>query len=495
MAKTEPKADTQAKAAQAGDARTGQLRAPEGVIDRYFEITARGSTIGREVRGGLVTFVAMAYIVILNPIILSSGVDINGDSLPFAAVSAVTALTAGVMTILFGLVTRLLFAFAAGLGINAFLAFSVVGQVTWPEAMAIVVINGLLIVLLAVTGLRRMIFDAVPVELKLAITVGIGLFIAFIGFVNAGFVTATGAASPPVGLGIGGSVGTVPTLLFVFTLILTGILVARKVRGGLLIGLVSGTVLAVIVEALWPLGAAVDNPGGWGLTVPTLSGTPFSVPDLSLIGAVSFDFGRVGVVTLIMLVFTLLFTNFFDAMGTFTGLSREAGLADAQGNFPRLKSALVVEGVGAVAGGLTSSSSNTVFIESGAGIGEGARTGLANIVTGGVFLLAMFFTPLTQIVPTEVAAAALVIVGAMMMSQITHIKLTDFNVMLPVFLTITVMPMTYSIANGIGAGFVSWVIINALSGKSRQVHWLLWVVAAGFVVYFARGPIEALVSG
>lgn len=478
-----------------GGAHPGQQRQPGGAIDRYFEITARGSTIGREVRGGLVTFVAMAYIVILNPIILSSGVDINGDSLPFGAVSAVTALTAGVMTILFGLITRLPFAFAAGLGINAFLAFSVVGQVTWPEAMAIVVINGLLIVLLAVTGLRRMIFDAVPVELKLAITVGIGLFIAFIGFVNAGFVTATGAASPPVGLGIGGSVGTVPTLLFVFTLILTGILVARKVRGGLLIGLVSGTVLAVIVEALWPLGAAVDNPGGWGLTVPTLTGTPFSVPDLSLIGAVSFDFGRVGVVTLIMLVFTLLFTNFFDAMGTFTGLSREAGLADAQGNFPRLKSALVVEGVGAVAGGLTSSSSNTVFIESGAGIGEGARTGLANIVTGGVFLLAMFFTPLTQIVPTEVAAAALVIVGAMMMSQITHIKLTDFNVMLPVFLTITVMPMTYSIANGIGAGFVSWVIINALSGKSRQVHWLLWVVAAGFVVFFARGPIEALVSG
>ncbi len=484
-----------AQSAQTGGAHPGQQRQPGGAIDRYFEITARGSTIGREVRGGLVTFVAMAYIVILNPIILSSGVDINGDSLPFGAVSAVTALTAGVMTILFGLITRLPFAFAAGLGINAFLAFSVVGQVTWPEAMAIVVINGLLIVLLAVTGLRRMIFDAVPVELKLAITVGIGLFIAFIGFVNAGFVTATGAASPPVGLGIGGSVGTVPTLLFVFTLILTGILVARKVRGGLLIGLVSGTVLAVIVEALWPLGAAVDNPGGWGLTVPTLTGTPFSVPDLSLIGAVSFDFGRVGVVTLIMLVFTLLFTNFFDAMGTFTGLSREAGLADAQGNFPRLKSALVVEGVGAVAGGLTSSSSNTVFIESGAGIGEGARTGLANIVTGGVFLLAMFFTPLTQIVPTEVAAAALVIVGAMMMSQITHIKLTDFNVMLPVFLTITVMPMTYSIANGIGAGFVSWVIINALSGKSRQVHWLLWVVAAGFVVFFARGPIEALVSG
>ena len=461
-----------------------------GGVDRYFKISERGSSFGTEIRGGLVTFVTMAYIVILNPIILTSGADVAGNTLSFPAVSAVTALTAGVMTILFGLVSRMPFGFAAGLGINAFLAFSVVGQVTWPEAMALVVINGVLIVLLAATGLRRMIFDAVPVELKLAITVGIGLFIAFIGFVNSGFVTATGSASPPVGLGIGGSVVTVPTLIFVLTLIVTGVLVAAKVKGGLLIGLVAGTVVSVIVEAVWHLGASVDKPGGWGLTVPALDGAPFGVPDLSLVGAVSFDLSRVGIVTIVMLVFTLLFTNFFDAMGTMTGLSREAGLADEKGNFPRLKSALVVEGVGAIAGGLTSSSSNTVFIESGAGIGEGARTGFANIVTGLMFLLAMFFTPLTQIVPTEVAAAALVIVGALMMAQIKHIDLTDFRVLLPVFLTVAVMPMTYSIANGIGAGFVAWVLVHAFSGRAKQIHWLLWIVAAGFVLFFARGPIE-----
>ncbi len=468
---------------------------PRGALDRYFEISKRGSTIGREVRGGLVTFVTMAYIVVLNPIILTTTTDVAGNQLQFGQVGAVTALTAGVMTILFGLVSRLPFAFAAGLGINAFLAFSVVGQVTWPEAMALVIINGLLIVLLAATGLRRMIFDAVPIELKIAITVGIGLFIAFIGFVNAGFVTSTGNPSPPVQLGVFGSVATVPTIIFVFTLVLTGILVARKVRGGLLIGLVTGTVIAVVVEAIWHLGSGVDNPGGWGLTVPALDGSPFAIPDLSLIGAVSFDFGKVGVIAIVMLVFTLLFTNFFDAMGTFTGLSREAGLADEKGNFPRLKSALVVEGVGAVAGGLTSSSSNTVFIESGSGIGEGARTGFANLVTGALFLLAMFFTPLTQIVPTEVAAAALVVVGAMMMTQIKGIDLVDFGVALPVFLTVVVMPLTYSIANGIGAGFVSWVVIRSLSGKAREIHWLLWVVAAGFVIFFARGPIEALIQG
>ncbi|HEX6954325.1 MAG TPA: NCS2 family permease, partial [Agromyces sp.] len=207
------------------------------VLDRYFEITKRGSSVSAEIRGGVVTFVTMAYIVILNPIILSSGTDVAGNSLDFAQVAAVTGLTAGVMTILFGLVARLPFAFAAGLGINSFLAVSVVGQVTWPEAMGLVVINGLIIVLLAATGLRRMIFDAVPLQLKLAITVGIGFFIAFIGFVDAGFVTSTGASSPPVGLGIGGSVATIPALVFVVTLLITGVLVARKVRGGILIGL------------------------------------------------------------------------------------------------------------------------------------------------------------------------------------------------------------------------------------------------------------------
>ncbi|WP_372967861.1 NCS2 family permease [Microbacterium sp.] len=468
---------------------------PTNALDRFFEISKRGSTIGTEIRGGLVTFVTMAYIVILNPIILSGSADVAGKTLDFSAVGAATALTAGVMTILFGLITRLPFGFAAGLGINAFVAFSVVGQVTWPEAMALVMINGLVIVLLAATGLRKMIFDAVPFQLKIAITVGIGLFIAFIGFVNSGFVTSTGSASPPVGLGVGGSVATVPTVLFIATLIITGVLVARKVKGGLLIGLVSGTVLAVIVEAIWHLGAAADgNEGGWGLTVPALSGSPFGLPDLSLIGAVDFgfDFSKVSLVAIVMIVFTLVFSNFFDAMGTMTGLAKEADLANENGDFPRIKSALVVEGVGAIIGGGTSSSSSTVFIESGAGIGEGARTGFANLITGGMFLLAMFLTPLTSIVPTEIAAAALVIVGAMMMAQIKYIDLTEFSVLLPVFLTVTVMPLTYSIANGIGAGFVSWVLVQAFSGKARRISPLLWIVAAGFVIFFARGPIEAL---
>jgi adenine/guanine/hypoxanthine permease len=292
-----------------------------------------------------------------------------------------------------------------------------------------------------------------------------------------------------------GSINTVPTVIFVVTLLLTGILVVRKVRGGILIGLVAGTVLAIVVEAIWHLGPAIEKPGGWSLSVPQLSGSPFALPDLSLVGAFSLDsFGRIGVLAAVMLVFTLVFANFFDAMGTFTGLAREAGLSDEQGNFPRLRSALIVEGAGAAVGGGVSASSNTVFIESAAGIEEGARTGLANLVTGALFLAAMFVTPLASIVPSEVAAAALVIVGVMMVSQVRHIDLSEFSVALPVVLTIATMPFSYSIANGIGVGFVAWVVVRSAVGKWREISPLLWIVASGFLVYFARGWIEALVG-
>ena len=444
----------------------------------------------------------MAYIVILNPLILGgfsadqAAVDVEGGWLPNEQVAAVTALTAGVMTILFGVIARLPYGFAAGLGINSFLAVSVVGQVTWAEAMGLVVINGLIIVLLASTGLRELIFNAIPRPLKIAITVGIGLFIAFIGLVDSGFVRTSGANSPPVQLGDAGSIATLPTAVFVIGLIIMGVLLARKVKAALLIGIVVTTVIAVILEAIFKVGPSFgSNPAGWNLNAPVLPTSVVALPDLGLIGEVSFGaFERIGMLAAVMLVFTLVFTNFFDAMGTMTGLASEAGLADKDGKFPRLKSALIVEGIGAVAGGVTSASSNTVFIESGAGIGEGARTGVANVITGILFLAAMFFTPLTQIVPLEVAAAALVIVGALMVSQIRHLDFTEFSSTLPIFLTIIVMPLTYSIANGIGAGFISWVLVRSLSGKAREISPLLWVVALGFVLFFVRGPVEALIG-
>jgi len=445
----------------------------------------------------VLTFVTMAYIVILNPLILGGTKDVVGNTLGTTQVAAVTALSAGVMTLLFGLVARLPFAFAAGLGINSFLAVNVVKVLTWPEAMGLVVINGIIIVLLSATGLRKLIFNAVPAPLKTAITVGIGLFIAFIGFVDSGFVRTTTLSSPPVQLGEAGSIATLPTLTFLVALIIMGVLMARKVKGALLIGIVAATVVAIIAEAIWHVGPSMGkNAAGWNLTVPQLPTSLVSLPDLSLVGQVDLfgAFGRIGALAATMLIFTLVFTNFFDAMGSMTGLARSADLANEDGTFPRLQSALIVEGVGAIVGGGTSASSNTVFVESASGIGEGAKTGFASVVTGLLFLLAMFFTPLTQVVPLEVAAAALVVVGALMVVQIRHIDFSEFSVVLPVFLTIIVMPLTYSIANGIGVGFISWVLIRSLAGKGREISPLLWIVAAGFLVYFARGPIEGLLG-
>lgn len=470
-----------------------------GPLDTFFEITSRGSTVKQEIRGGIVAFVAMAYIVVLNPLILGGSADVDGASLDGAQLTAVTGLVAGVITILFGAVARLPFALAAGLGMNSFLAVAVVQDVTWPEAMGLTVINGVIIVIMGATGIRTAIFHAVPHALKVAITVGIGLFIAFIGFVNSGFVTAT-ESGPPVQLGQDGSIGSLPTLVFIFALILIGVLVARKVPGGILIGIIVATIAAMIVQAFANLGTVGDpenpDPLGWNLVAPEVPAQVVALPDFSLIGA--FDlfgaFDRIGVLAATMLVFTLVFTNFFDAMGTMTGLARNAGLQAPDGTFPRIRGAFVVEGLGAMAGGGASASSNTVFVDAAAGIAEGARTGLAAIVTGALFLVSMFFSPLIGVIPMEAGAAALVVVGAMMVTSIRDIDLSDFRTSLPVFLTMVTMPLTYSIANGIGVGFISWSLIHVMSKRGRDVHWLLWVVSAGFVLYFVRGPISAMLG-
>ncbi|GAB2734971.1 NCS2 family permease [Salinifilum aidingensis] len=473
-------------------------------LDRYFRVSERGSSIAREMRGGLVTFVAVAYIIVLNPLILGSrsaedpgaNTDVLGNILPVPQVAAVTALVAGVMTLLFGVIANYPFAFAAGLGINTLLATSIASQVTWPEAMGLVVVDGIVILLLVATGFRTAVFNAIPTELKTAIAVGIGFFITFVGLVDAGFVRRIPDAAGtdvPVQLGIGGSIASWPTALFVFGLVLTGVLVARKVRGGILIGVLVTTALSIGVEAIAHAGAASGaNPYGWSLGAPELPEQVIGMPDLSLLGDISFGaWTRLPALAAAMLVFTLVCANFFDAMGTMTGLGKEAGLADGSGKLPGIGKALAVEGVGAVAGGAGSASSNSVFVESASGIADGARTGLANVVTGLLFLVAMFFTPLYEVIPVEAAAPALVVVGAMMIAQIRQIDLGDFTIALPAFLTIAVMPFTYSIANGIGAGFVSYVLLRVAAGRPREVHPLMWVVSAAFVLYFVAEPVSS----
>jgi AGZA family xanthine/uracil permease-like MFS transporter len=400
------------------------------------------------------------------------------------------------MTLLMGLVANYPFAIATGLGINTLVAVSIAPRVSWPEAMGLVVIDGLIIVLLVATGFRTAVFNAVPAPLKAAIAVGIGLFISFIGFVDSGFVRRLPDAANttvPVGLGINGSIASWPTLVFVVGLVLTAILVARRVRAAILLGVLGSTVLAIVVEAIAKVGPSQGtNPKGWNLGYPSLPARIVGLPDLSLVGHVSLGaFTRLPALAASLLVFTLVLANFFDAMGTMTGLGQQAGLLDRDGQLPRVGRALFVEGLGAVAGGAASSSSNTVYIESASGIAEGARTGLANIVTGLLFLAAMFFTPLYEVVPIEAAAPALVVVGALMMRQVSEIDFTDFSIALPAFLTIVVMPFTYSIANGIGAGFVSYVLVRSATGRAKQVHPLMWVVAVAFVAYFAVGPIQA----
>ncbi|EHK88178.1 NCS2 family permease [Saccharomonospora azurea] len=472
-------------------------------LDRFFRISERGSTVGREVRGGLVTFVTMGYIIVLNPLILGSysaddpgaAKDMTGAILPVDQVTAVTALVAGVMTILMGIVANYPFAIAAGLGINTLVAVSIAPQMTWPAAMGLVVVNGIVVLLLVVTGVRTMVFNAVPQHLKASIAVGIGLFIAIVGLVDAGFVRRipdAAGTTVPVQLGIDGSIASWPTFVFVVTLILMGVLVARGVKGAILIGVLAGTVLSIVIEAIVHAGPSQGvDPKGWNLGYPALPDAIFDLPDLSLVGAFNFDaWVQVPAITAALLVFTLVLTDFFDTIGTMTGLGHEARLVDKDGKLPNVGKGLFVDSVGAVAGGAASASSNTIFVESAAGIGEGARTGLANVVTGLLFIAAMFFTPLYQAVPIEAAAAALVVVGAMMVRQIAEIDFRDFAVALPAFLTIVIMPFTYSISNGIGAGFVSYVLIQSVTGKARQVHPLMWVTSAAFVVYFAIEPIR-----
>lgn len=476
------------------------LTPPTGRLDGYFSISLRGSTVERELRGGLATFFTMAYIVVLNPIIIGTVPDVDGRVLGIPTVAAVTALVAGVMTILMGVVGKYPFAIATGLGLNAFVAFGIASRMSWADAMGLVVLEGLVITVLVLTGFRTAVFHAIPPHLKTAIGVGIGLFIALIGFVDAGFVRRTGVGPVPVELGVGTQLRGWPTLVFVLGLLLTIVLVVRKVKGAILIGIVATTVLAIIVEAVADIGPAFTpdavNPVGWQLNVPALPDEVVSTPDLSLLGQFSLfgSFAEVGVVTALLIVFTLMLADFFDTMGTVVGVGGEAGLLDENRNLPGIDRVLLVDSVAAVAGGAASTSSNTTYIESAAGVGEGARTGLASVVTGALFLVAMLFTPLVTIVPYEAATPALVVVGFLMFAQIRTIDLSDYAIAIPTFLTVVVMPFTYSITNGIGAGFVSYAVIRLAQGRAREVHPLLWIVTALFVLYFAIGPIQDLLA-
>ncbi|MFJ4824758.1 NCS2 family permease [Streptomyces bacillaris] len=474
----EPK--TSAEAAGPGS----RVPAGRSWLDRYFHISERGSTLAREVRGGVTTFMAMAYILLLNPLILG-GEDVNGNLLGQSGLITATAFAAAATTLLMGFVGKVPLALAAGLSVSGVLASQVAPNMTWPQAMGMCVIYGVVICLLVVTGLREMIMNAIPLALKHGITMGIGLFIALIGLYKAGFVhqgTAT-----PVSLGPAGELAGWPVLIFCVTLLLIFMLQARNIPGAILIGIIVGTLVAIVINAIVDIDAKA-----WSSGPPALDGSAVAMPDFSLFGNVEFGgWGDVGVMTVGMIVFTLVLAGFFDAMATIIGVGTEAKLADDKGRMPGLSKALFVDGAGGVIGGVASGSGQTVFVESATGVGEGARTGFASVVTGLFFAACLFFTPLTAIVPTEVASAALVVIGAMMMQNARHVDWGDRSVAIPVFLTVVLMPFTYTITTGVAAGVIAYSAIKLAQGRAREVGAFMWGLTVIFLVFFALNPIES----
>ncbi|MEU4348384.1 NCS2 family permease [Streptomyces sp. NPDC023838] len=453
-------------------------------LDRYFHITDRGSTVAQEVRGGITTFMAMCYILLLNPLILSTP-DVDKHTLGHAGLVTATALAAAASTLLMGFIGKVPLALAAGLNVSAALTTQVVPNMTWPQAMGMCVMYGVVIMLLVVTGLREMIMNAIPLPLKHAITMGIGMFVALLGLVKAGFVGK--GQGGPVTLGATGELVGWPVLFFAVTLLLIFALQARNIPGAILIGIVTGTVLSLIVTKVAGL-----SDKDWGGLAPGLDGSAVAKPDFGLFGDVEFGgWGQIGAISVGMIVFTLVLAGFFDAMATIIGVGQEAKLADDKGRMPGLSKALFIDGAGGAIGGVSGASGQTVFIESATGAGEGARTGLSSVVTGLFFAACLFFTPLTQLVPAQVAAAALVVIGSMMMSAARHVDWNDRSVSIPVFLTVALMPFTYNITAGVGAGVISYTVIKAAQGKWREIGGFMWALSGIFLVYFALSPIES----
>ncbi|WP_030156885.1 NCS2 family permease [Streptomyces sp. NRRL S-244] len=462
--------------------------APRGgsALDRHFKISERGSTVAREVRGGFATFFAMAYIIVLNPIILGSAKDMYGHQLDSGQLVTATVLTAAFTTLLMGVIGNVPIALAAGLGVNTVVALQLAPRMSWPDAMGMVVLAGFVVMLLVATGLRERVMNAVPIGLRKGIAIGIGLFIMLIGLVDSGFVTRIPDAAHttvPLTLGTGGHLHGWPVLIFIVGVLLTLALLIRKTPGAILISIVVMTVIAVAVQLI----AGLPD-SGWGLTVPEWPGNPVAAPDFGLVGQVSLfgGFGKVGLLTGILFVFTVLLSCFFDAMGTILGVGDEAKLIDKDGNFPGINKVLLIDGLAVASGGATSSSATTCFVESTAGVGEGARTGLANVVTGGLFTVALFLTPLATMVPSQAATPALVAVGFLILAgSVRDIDWSDFTIAVPAFLAMVMMPFTYSITNGIGFGFIAFCVLRLATGRGREVPAALYVVSAVFVFYYA----------
>jgi len=451
------------------------------MLDRLFGLSERRTTVGAELMGGLTTFMVMAYIIFVNPAILSfAGIKgLEGQGPPFAPTLAATCLVAGLLTIAMGVVANYPLAIASGMGLNAVVAFQLVAgmKLPWQAAMGVVFLEGVAITILVLTGFRVAIMNAIPLALKQAISVGIGLFILFIGLVSGGFVKP-GPPGVPMTLG---DLTTAPVIVAAVGLFLTLWFQAARVRGALLIGILLTTIAAIVVNAATG-GKAFPTPGQ-----AVMPQKVWALPDLSTLGAgLNVEvFWRVGVVAAAVTIFSILLSDFFDTMGTVIGIGGEAGWLDREGKLPRLNRVLLVDSLAATAGGIAGASSATTYIESAAGVSEGAKTGLASVTTGLCFLLALFFAPVAGVVPPQATAAALIVVGYLMCKIVREIPFGDLEEGFPALLTLTVMPFTYSITNGIGAGFIAYSFVKLVRGKGPEVHPMMYGATLAFLVYFA----------
>ncbi len=475
-------------------------------LERRFRFAEQGTTLARDTMAGVTTFIVMSYIIFLNPIILSfTGVKgLEGKGLPFNGVLTATCVVAGVMTIIMGLYTNRAYAIAPGLGLNAVVAFQLVATegLSFPAAMGLILLEGAVVTVFVLTGLREQVMRAIPLELKKAIAIGIGLFIAFIGLFDSGLV-ARGTGTP-VTLG---SFTTWPILVTIVGLVITIGLRARGFRGDLLVGIIGTTIIATLIN--------------WGtnytaFTTPGVARWPSKIvdsPNWSLFGNFNFDaFSKLGVISALVWVFALFLSDFFDTMGTLVGVGKQAGYLDKNGDLPDMKKPLLVDSLAAMAGGASSTSSATTYIESGAGVGAGGRTGWVAVIAGALFLPFIFIAPLIGMVPAQATAAALIIVGYLMISSLTEaeedaepgtkaggirlagIDFHDLAIGLPAALVIIIMPLTYSITNGIGFGFIAYTLIRAAGGEWRKIHPLMWAVSAAFTLYFFVPLLQTHVS-
>jgi AGZA family xanthine/uracil permease-like MFS transporter len=442
-----------------------------GAIAEYFKFAERGTDLVTEAKAGLTTFMVMAYILFVNPLILSNaGID------P-AAAAAATALVAGVMTIAMGVVANVPIALAAGLGINGAVAFGLVltNGLTPQGAMGVIVLEGIVVTLLVLIGLREAVMRAVPLSLKRAIGVGIGLFILFIGFVDGGIIRQPAGDGPvPVEFVYPTTPGA---FVFFLGLLITIALYARKVPAALLLSILITTIIAILV-GVQPIPSSIAV-----------------TPNFSTLG--QFDLTNVftvlGGLAAILTIFSFMLTDFFDTMGTATAISEQAGLADEEGQPPQVGRLLLVDSIAAAVGGAAGISSNTSYIESAAGVAEGGRTGFTSVVTGVLFLIAILLTPIATVVPFAATSPVLVVVGFLMVSLIKDIDFADVEEGLPALLGLILMPLTFSITVGIGAAFVSHVVIKVVRGKITEIHPLLWAVAVAFVIYFAQAWINSVI--